>query len=200
MELGRDEVAARWIDEAVEKATGPSTRYRFTRGLLQWKRGQLDQVLETARQMREQGSEESNGKSTEEKAAAFLEGRVALSRGDAEAAIERFEESVRLEGYPYALYDAGLAEALAAAGDLARAEEVVKRAVSYRDPSEVRLDLELPRARAQLLLASILAERGDLESARSVARAYLDRLGSTASRSEHPDVRRARELLGESRP
>jgi tetratricopeptide (TPR) repeat protein len=200
MELGRDDVAARWIDEAVEKATGPSTRYQFFRGLLQWKRGQLGQALETARQIREAASEDSSGKSTEKKAAAFLEGRVSLSRGDANGAIERFEESVRLEGYPYALYDAGLAEAFQAAGDLARAEEAVKRAVSYRDPGEVRLDLELPRARAQLLLARILAERGDVESSKSVARAYLDRLGSVGSKSDHPDVRQARELLGESRP
>ncbi len=199
MELGRDDVAARWIEEAIEKATGPSTRYRFARGLLQLKRGQLDQVLETVRQIREQAGDGSNGKATEGKAAAFLEGHVALARGDAEAAIERFEESVRLEGYPYALYDVGLAEALRAEGDLARAEEVVKRAVSYRDASEVRLDLELGRARAQLLLARILSERGDTEASKSVVRTYLDRIGSGVSERDHPDLRLARELFGESR-
>jgi eukaryotic-like serine/threonine-protein kinase len=200
MELGREEVAARWIDEAVEKATGPSTRYRFARGLLQLKRGQLDQVLESAREIRGQGTDDSNGKATAGKAAAFLEGQVALARGDARAAVERFEESVRLEGYPYALYDAGLAEALRAAGDLARAEEVVKRAVSYRDPSEVRLDLELGRAKAQLLLARILAERGDVGSSQTVARAYLDRVGSAGWGRDHPDLRLAQKLLGENRP
>jgi serine/threonine protein kinase/predicted Zn-dependent protease len=194
MELGRDDEAARWLDEAVEKATGPSSRYRFARGLLHLKRGELDQVLETAKQIREHAAEGPSGKATESKAAAFLEGRVALARGNAEAAIERFEESVRLEGYPYALYDAGLAEALLAAGDLSRAEESVRRAVTYRDPSEVRLDLELGRSRAQLLLARILAERGDVDSSKKAAQAYLDRVGSPGSKSDHPDVRLAREL------
>jgi tetratricopeptide (TPR) repeat protein len=195
MELGRDDIAARWLDEAMEKATGPSSRYRFARGLLQLKRGELDKVLVTAREIREHSAEGPSGKATESKAAAFLEGKAALARGDADAAIERFEESVRLEGYPYALYDAGLAEALLAAGDLAKAEDAARRAVSYRDPSEVRLDLELGRARAQLLLARILAERGDIDSSKKTAQAYLDRVGNEGSKGSHPDLRLARELV-----
>jgi serine/threonine protein kinase/tetratricopeptide (TPR) repeat protein len=198
IELGRYDAAARWIDEAIEKATVTGTRYRFARGLLQLKRGQLDQVLDTAREIRALAAQGSDGKETERKAAAYLEGSVALSRRDYAAARERFEESVRLEGYAYALYDVGLAEALRGAGDLGRAAEVAERAVSFRDPSEVRLDLELDRARAQLLLARLLAERGDGAASGDAARAFLERVGSAAAEGQHEDLRLARELLGES--
>ncbi len=200
MELGRDDAAARWIDEAIEKATGTGTRYRFARGLLQLKGGQLDQALDTAREIRSRATPGSDGRDTERKAAAYLEGSVALARRDTETARERFDESVRLEGYMYALYDVGLAEALRAAGDLSGAAEVAERAVSFRDPSEVRLDLELGRARAQLLLARLLAERGDPTASANAARAFLERVGGGAAEDEHEDLRLARELLGRSRP
>ena len=117
MELGQDEAAARSIDEAIEKATGKATRYRFARGLLQLKRGRLDQALDTAREIRALSTQSSDGKETESKAAAYLEGSVALARREYEKARERFEESVRLEGYAYALYDVGLAEALRSVGE-----------------------------------------------------------------------------------
>ena len=87
-----------------------------------------------------------------------------------------------------------------ASGDLERAAEVAERAVSFRDPSEVRLDLELERARAQLLLARVLAERGDESRSKSAAQAFVDRWGGAKVEAEHPDLRLARELLGPRSP
>ncbi len=192
IELGRFDVAARWIDEAIGKASGALTRYWFARGLLELSRGQLDDALATARQIREykrpQGPE---GEEIERKAAAYLEGRVALKRGDTEAALNHFEESTGASGYAYALYELGLAEALAASGDLERAAEVAERAVSFRDPSEVRLDLELERARAQLLLARVLDEQGDesrSQERRPGVRRPLGR-GESRSRALRPPPR-----------
>ncbi len=201
IELGRYDVAARWIDEAIEKATGATTRYWFARGLLEISRGQLDEALGTARQIRDykrpQGPE---GAEIERKAAVYLEGCVALKRGDTEVALARFEESTRASGYSYALYELGLAQALRASGDLKRAGEVAERAVSFRDPSEVRLDLELDRARAQLLLARVLAELGEKTRSQSAAQAFVDRWAGEKVEAEHPDLRLARELLGAKSP
>jgi serine/threonine-protein kinase len=201
MELGRYDMAARWIDEAIEKASGALTRYWFARGLLELSRGQLDDLSRTARQIREykrpQGPE---GDEIERKAAAYLEGWAALKRGDTEVALARFEESTRTSGYSYALYDLGLATALGASGDLKRAAEVAERAVSFRDPSEVRLDLELDRARAQLLLARVLAEQGEGSRSRSAAQEFVDRWVGANLDAEHPDLRLARGLLGARSP
>jgi eukaryotic-like serine/threonine-protein kinase len=201
IELGRTDVAARWIDEAIEKASGAATRYWFARGLLEISRGQLDDALGTARQIRDykrpQGPE---GDEIERKAAAYLEGCVALKREDTEVALARFEESTRASGYSYALYELGLAQALRASGDLKRAAEVAERAVSFRDPSEVRLDLDLDRARAQLLLARVLAELGEKSRSRSAAQTFVDRWAGANVEDDHPDLRLARELLGAKSP
>jgi tetratricopeptide (TPR) repeat protein/tRNA A-37 threonylcarbamoyl transferase component Bud32 len=198
IELGRHDTAARWIDEAIERAPGAATRYWFARGQLELARGRLDEVLRTARQIREyQRQQGPEGNEIERKAAAYLEGWAALRLGDTATALARFEESTGISGYSYTLYDLGLAEALSAAGDLNRAAEVAERAASYRDPSEVRLDLALDRRRAQLLLARILAQQGESSRSRSAAQAFLGRWGGARGEALHPDLRLGRELSGE---
>jgi tetratricopeptide (TPR) repeat protein len=198
LELGEQDRASRWIEEAITRAAGGMTRYWFARGLLDLSRDRTEAVLETARQIREyQRPQRRAGDETERKAAAYLEGWAALRRGDAAAATARFEESVRLSGYSYVIYERGLAEALRAQGDLQRAAEAAEKALAFRDAGEMRLDLEPDRARAQLLLARILDERGDKDASRAAAQRFLDRWANAAV--EHPDVRLARKLAGVDR-
>ncbi|HEY7816940.1 MAG TPA: tetratricopeptide repeat protein, partial [Vicinamibacteria bacterium] len=147
LELGGSDRASRWIEEAITRAAGGMTRYWFARGLLDLSQDRTEAVLETARQIREyQRPQRREGDETERKAAAYLEGWAALRRGDAAAATARFEESVRLSGYSYVIYERGLAEALRAQGDLQRAAEAAEKALAFRDAGEMRLDLEPDRA------------------------------------------------------
>jgi serine/threonine-protein kinase len=199
MELERPDRASKWIDDAITQATGGMTRYWFARGLLELSQDRTDAVLATARQIREyQRPQRPRGDETERKAAACLEGWAALRRRDAATATTRFEESVGLPGYSYVIYERGLAEALRAKGDLERAAEAAEKALSFRDAGEMRLDLEPDRARAQLLLAQILDERGEKDRSRIAAQRFLDRWANAAV--EHPDVRLARKLAGVSQP
>ena len=96
----------------------------------------------------------------------------------------------------------GLARLYQATGDLERAVELANSAVDYQNSGdyqasgELRLDLELDRARAKLLLAEILAEQGEVDESGKIAQEFLTRWQDAAA--DLPEVIRAKELIAAS--
>jgi len=158
MELGDIERARSLMDESVTVAPVPAIRYLFARAMLDLRRDALDDVeqdIVTIRSFVEQGTD-PNGDA--EKTAAYLAGLSALSMGDLESASRQFELVSDQPGYQYAIYKTGLARLHAAKGDIERAVELASQAASERDPGDLRLDLEMDRARARQLLAEYQAD------------------------------------------
>jgi hypothetical protein len=104
-----------------------------------------------------------------------------LTAGDAAGATVKLQRAVAMPGYPYAIYELGLAQALVAAGREADALALAHAAATSHDPSDLRLDLGIDRSRALLLEAEILARLGRWDEARVRASAFLRRWTS-----EHP--------------
>lgn len=171
--LGDLEEAGRLIDRAVEESPGVPTRYLFARGMLELKRQEYEQVRATAEKILEGALPPENPDRTEEKAAHYLCGLVALHQGNLEEAIVELRQSVELNGYRYAIYRAGLARALLAAGDLEKALEEARLATQPLDPVEPRLDLEVDRRRALLVLAEVQSALGRTKDAKSTLEEFL---------------------------
>lgn len=151
MELGNIDVARSLMDESVGIAPVPATRYLFARGLLNLKLGALEDVerdIETIRSYVQHGTDPSKNAA---KTAAYLAGLSALSLGDIDLASSHFELVVEDPGYEYAIYKTGLARLYAAKGDLQQALALAEQAASERGAGDLRLDLELDRARARQL-------------------------------------------------
>jgi tetratricopeptide (TPR) repeat protein len=129
---------------------------------------------------------------TENKAASYLAGLLALQQNDLTTAADRLQAALDMQGYQYAVYKLGRAESLQSSGNLEEALAVATEAESERDPGDLRLDLELDRALAILLQAEIHAEQGDNVSAQEQARRFID-LWRNAS-SDLPELSRATAL------
>ncbi len=80
-------------------------------------------------------------------------------------------------------------------GDLERAAQLAAQASNDRDAGDLRLDLELDRARAHLLHAEILAESGADDEARAQAQRFIARWQSAAP--DLPEIVRAHVLLAD---
>ncbi|MGB5346728.1 MAG: tetratricopeptide repeat protein [Woeseia sp.] len=194
LELGNVERARALIDESLSQAASPATRYLFASGMLELRRERFDSVALIVAELRSLAQQASDADShTEDKAANYLEGLAALRQGNLQAAENLLRAAVDEPGYQYAIYQSGLALLYRESGDLARAAELAAAASTDRDAGDLRLDLELDRARAQLLHAEILAENGASQLAREQAERFIERWQGAAP--DLPEVVRASALL-----
>ena len=129
-------------------------------------------------------------------AANYLNGLSALQQDDLTAASAHLTAAVDGIGYRYAVYELGLARLYQVTGELERAKELAEFAADYHDSGELRLDLELDRARSLLLLAEILVEQGALEEGRARAQEFVDRWKN--ANADLPEIIRAKELIAVS--
>jgi len=181
------------IEEAIEKSPGVPTRYLFARGLLELAEDDLEQVLRTADQILESALPPDNPDRTEDKVAAYLKGLVHLSREQIETAIEELNRAISLDGYEYAIYRVALARALLMADRHMEAMAAARQAADQIDHSDPRLDLQLDRLRAKLVLAQVQEAMDRPEAAAELANELLE----TWSQSDPglPDIEKARDLL-----
>ncbi len=175
MELGDHQAARRLIDLAVERSPGVPTRYLFARGLLELRTGRYAALEETVARILRDVRPEGDPVRTQEKAAAFLRGLRKLEAGRIDDATAELTRAVTLEGYEYALYRLGLARAYLAAGRLREAMAASRQASRDVDLARPRLDLELDRIRALLVLARVQEAFGRREEAAAGAREVLGR-------------------------
>ena len=194
MELGDTKGAARLIDRALDRAPDsvPPTRYLFARGLLELRLKEGDALAKTIAAIRSHALPPDAGDWTEDKAAAYLRGLQLVGAGEADKAIAQFQRAVSLTGYEYGVYRLGLARAYLAAGKLAEALAAANQAAARSDAKENRLDLELDRTRARLVLARIHHTMGRTVQATAHARAFLERW--TRAEPALPELAEARRL------
>ena len=150
------------------------TRYLFTRGLLELQSGDLENVRKTAAAAAAGALPPEDPDRTEEKVAAYLEGMAALAEGRAEEAIERLSWAVAAGGYQYSIYRLGLAHAFLSAGRLPEAMAAARQASEPGNPFDPRLDLELDRVRAALVLAEVWEAMDRPDKAANQARQFLN--------------------------
>ena len=182
MEMGDLKAAGRLIDEALARSPGVPTRYLFARGLLELRQGRIERVRRTAATILEGALPPEDPDRTEDKAAAYLTGMALLREGKMDRAVADLERAVALSGYEYAIYRLGLASAYLAAGRLQEALAATKQSVMLPEPSDPqwveptapRLQMELDRARAQLVLARVHLALGRGADAATHARQFLD--------------------------
>jgi serine/threonine-protein kinase len=194
-ELGDSRAARRLIDRAIERSPGVPTRYLFTRGLLELQSGDLENVRKTAASAAAGALPPEDPDRTEEKVAAYLEGMAALAEGRAEEAIERLSWAVAAGGYQYSIYRLGLAHAFLSAGRLPEAMAAARQASEPGNPFDPRLDLELDRVRARLVLAQVWQAMERPDKAANEAREFLSDWRS-ADRGL-PDLEAAKKLAGD---
>lgn len=196
MELGEGARAAELIALALELnqrvPNSYPTRYLFARGLLELHEADFEALFRTANEIRSHAAAPDDPDQTEARAAVYLEGLALTAMGKSGDALIRLREGLELSGYDYAIYELALARALAANGEFEAALDYAQQAGNYRNLAEVRLDLELDRVRAGLLLADIHRRLGNDEAAGEQVAAFLRRWND-ADRA-HPDFGRARSL------
>jgi tetratricopeptide (TPR) repeat protein len=175
MELGRLREARALIDEGVKRSPKVPTRYLFARGLLELRERKPAAARETVSQILKGALPPDSPDRTEEKAAAFLSGLAWLQEGQAERATEELSRAVALSGYEYSIYRLALARAYLEAGKLQEAMAAARQAAAPEDAAKPRVDLELDRVRAALLLAEIQEKMGQMSEAKSGARAVVKR-------------------------
>ncbi len=173
MELGDARVARRLIDQAIDRSPGVPTRYLFARGLLELRQRSLEAVRATADEIEGHALPADDPDRTEDKAAAFLRGSALLAQGDPVAALAELSRAVALSGYDYAVYRLALARAYLAAGRLPEAMAAARQAAAAGDPADPRLDLELDRVRAELVLAEVEQAMGRGPKAVAHAETFL---------------------------
>ncbi len=175
MELGNDEAARRLIDLAVERSPGAPSRYLFARGLFELHRGQYTAVEKTAEQILREAQPEDDSDRTAQKAAAYLRGLRWLMMDAIDDATAELTRAVTLDGYKYVDYRLGLARAYLAAGRLREAMAASRQVANTTDLAEPRLDLELGRVRALLVLARVQEALGRPAESADHAREFLSR-------------------------
>jgi tetratricopeptide (TPR) repeat protein len=194
MEVGELDRARRLVDRAVDRSPGVPTRYLFARGLLELRERRFEAVRSTADEIEGHALSADDPDRTENKAAAFLRGAAHLAENEPAAAIAELSRAVALTGYDYAVYRLELARAYLATGRLPEAMAAARQASAPGDPADPRLDLELDRVRAELVLARVHAAMGQAAKAATRAEAVL-----TAWRDADPafaEVAAARRLAG----
>ncbi len=174
MEAGDAGGAARLIDRSIERNPGgPPTRYLFARGLLELRQRKLAAVRKTAEQILEGALPREDPDRKVEKAAAYLTGMALLAEGKPAQASDELTRTVTLAGYEYGIYRLGLAQAYLGGGKLTEALAAARQSAAPLDSAEPRLDFELDRARALLVLAQIHAALGRSAEAAGHARKFL---------------------------
>jgi tetratricopeptide (TPR) repeat protein len=193
LELGNNERARALIDESIEVAPVPATRYLFARGMMDMRLGNLDAADRVVAEIRSLAHHSADFDRNADKAGNYLAGLSALRRGESETAEKLLQAAVDQPGFQYAIYKNGLAALHREMGDLKLAAELAAQASSERDADDLRLDLELERARAQLLHAEILAQIDKPDDARDQAERFIMRWQTAAP--DLPEVIRAKRLL-----
>ena len=157
MELGDIDQARSLIDLSIERAPIVPTRYLFARGMLENRLGDAVALRATAEEIRSHALPPEDSDRTENKAAAYLDGLAALLDDDIDRAIGFFEAAIKPEGYRYAIYELGLAEAYAASGESDKALAMAREVLTQHDPGDLRLDLDLGRTRASTLVETLIS-------------------------------------------
>jgi tetratricopeptide (TPR) repeat protein len=191
LELGREAPARELAEAAISLSPGVPTRYLFARGLIELDTGQYQQAQATAQQIAGHALPPDDPDRTEDRAAAYLTGMALLAQGQPQAARASLQQATALDGYPYRLYELGLARALLQAGDPGAALQTVTGATEP-DPSDPRIDLEPDRVRAVLLAAEIHQAAGDATAARAAAHRFLERFDR--AEPTHPLAMRAAQI------
>ena len=196
MEIGDLRSARSLIERSIESSPGAPTRYLFARGLLELREGDVAAARGTAAEIVTHALPSDDPDRTEDKAAAYLRGLALIEEGSSERAIREFSAAVALSGYEYQVYRLGLARAYLAAGRIEEAAAAAREAMVVTDLADPRIDFELDRRRAQLLLAEVEQAMGRGQQASDRASELLQSWsGADAS---FRDLARARELVGES--
>lgn len=177
MRLDQADIAQDLVALAIQRAMRAPTRYLFARARMEIEQGRMDDALATIAAIRSHALPADDPDRTEDKAALFLQGIVALEKGEPEEAVATIRKAIAMQGYRYAIYERGLAEALRGAGDLEAAIAMAAEARQERDPGNPRLDLERERALAQRLEISLARQRGDAARAARLIEDYERRWG-----------------------
>lgn len=193
LELDDYGLAAVLIEQAIAESPAVPTRYLFARGMLELRRNRLLQLQNTAAEIQALASPPDDPDRTEDKAASFLLGLAALAQQDFETAADQLGAATAKDGYEYAIYTLGLARLHLANGNFTEAATIAEQALTTSDPGDLRLDLEIDRARATLLSAEILARMGSEAEARERAQHFIEHWQSASEQA--PDLLRARQLL-----
>ncbi len=194
MQVGEVDAARRLIDLAVARSPTVPTRYLFTRGLLELHQRRFEALEQTVIEILQGKRPPDEADRKAEKAAAYLRGQRWLAEGRPQQAIEDFSRAVALDGYQYAVYRLALARAYLAAGKLPKAMAAARQASRQRDPGEPRLDLELDRARALLVLAQVAEAMGRPAQAAAHAQELVERW--RGADPGFPELAEARRLAG----
>jgi len=173
LELGNEAAALELAQSAIPLSPGVPTRYLFARGLVELQTGAYDALAGTAAEITGHALPPENPDRTEEKAAAYLEGMSLMAQGYQDAARGKLQRAHELEGYPYRLYELGLARQMSMQNEPMEALELIDSATEA-DPAEPRIDLEPDRVRALLLKAEIYLAAGHADKARDAANAFLE--------------------------
>ncbi|HEX7183408.1 MAG TPA: tetratricopeptide repeat protein [Thermoanaerobaculia bacterium] len=194
LELGEPSSARPLLEEAVRRSppSKPPTRYLFARGLLEIHERGAGDLERTVGQIAELALPANDPDRTEEKAAACLRGMEDLAAGRPQEAIAEFSKAVSLEGEEYVSYRLWLARAYVAAGRLPEALAAAHEAARPTGQVKPRLDLELDRVRALLVLAQAHKAMGRPAEASALARQFLERW--QGADSNLPDLVVARRL------
>lgn len=110
-------------------------------------------------------------------------------------AVSTFERALGTpDHFAYRLYELGLAEALAAAGQFAIALDVLD-GIGDLDSAAPRLDLEYDQRLKQVLRAEILSANGRSQESRDIANQFIAAWPNAAL--EHPVMQRVEQLLSQ---
>ena len=184
MDLGEFETAKVLFNQAIENAPSVPTGFLFARGLAELDLHQREMVRSSAEEILSHALPPEDPDRTEDKAAAYLLGMVALAEGNTERAIQQLRNSVELEGYRYAIYEVGLAEAFLRAGQIDQAETMATKSITDHDPGDLRLDLESDRVRAQRLTIEIARETDQSDVANALEAKLEQHWGIDAGRNQ----------------
>ncbi len=128
-------------------------------------------------------------------AAHYLAG-INMIAENAILAVSTIERAIATpDHYAYRIYELGLAEAHAAAGDATAALSVLN-GIGNLDANQPRFDLEYDRRLKMLLEAEILAAEGRTTEAVAMASAFVAAWPDVSS--QHPAMRRIQSLLGQN--
>ncbi|HEY2289481.1 MAG TPA: protein kinase [Thermoanaerobaculia bacterium] len=177
LELGDVAGARRLLGEAVDRSTKDPGRHLcalFARGQLELRQQRWDAVEETFRELRG-ATAPSDDPKRGERAMADLQGLQSLAAGRPGPAVSELSSALGSKGYECSLYRLDLAQAYFAAAKLPEALAAARQAATDRDPADPRLDLELDRSRALLMLARVQMAMGQPLEAAASARQFLER-------------------------
>jgi tetratricopeptide (TPR) repeat protein len=195
LELGNEASARELANSAIALSPGPPTRYLFARGLIELATGQYKQAETTANEIISHALPPDDPDRTEDKAAAFLAGMALLEQGKLEAAREEFTKATSLGGYPYRIYELGLARVQMQAGETDIALQTIETSVAP-EAADPRIDLEPDRVKAYLLSAEIHQVAGKSEAAGASAQRFLKRFDR--AEPTHPMIMRAQRIAGQA--